>query len=211
MRVSLYDRRQAAELSRRWSGVSKTLSVRFRDAEAIEEWKRRAQERVLVMASLGSTAGEVEFDTTTPPPELVLDEVGLAQGWLLAPDMAWAVHADHDGFMPVELHERDADTPDGVVGAPSVIAVDGASSSQPSEAKRRRSDKYCPVCLAPLEKNATRTRRIRECRSCGAHPQLEKACRRCSGTTGAVWESRTAAACRTCGLHGPKSEVIASR
>jgi hypothetical protein len=211
MRVSLYDRRQTTELSRRWSEISGATSVRFRDAEAIEEWRCRAGDRVLVLASLGSTAGEVELDAPPPVPEQVLDEIGVAQGWLIAPDFAWAVHADHDGFLPVELLVRDSETHAEVGGTPAGLELTSSSNRHSSDAKLRRSEKHCPVCLAPLEKNATRTRRVRECRSCGAHPQREKSCRRCSGTAGSVWESRTAAACRTCGLHGTKPDVIAAR
>jgi hypothetical protein len=76
------------------------------------------------------------------------------------------------------------------------------------ESKRRRDGKHCPVCLAPLRKNAPRTRTVRECKLCGAHPQPEKMCRRCSAVDGAIWEGRSGAACSTCGLHGSKGDVV---
>jgi hypothetical protein len=84
-----------------------------------------------------------------------------------------------------------------------------ASRPVGDESKRRRDGKHCPVCLAPLRKNAPRTRTVRECNLCGAHPQPAKTCRRCSAVDGAIWESRSGAACSTCGLHGSKRDVVA--
>ena len=84
------------------------------------------------------------------------------------------------------------------------------SSAGPThnESKHRRDGKHCPVCLALLRKNSARTRALRECTVCGAHPQPTKRCRRCSATAGAIWEGRAGAACCTCGLHGSKRDVI---
>lgn len=77
-----------------------------------------------------------------------------------------------------------------------------------SESKLRRGGKHCPVCLAPLRKNAPRTRLMRSCEACQAHPSQGKRCRRCGAD--AVWENKAGAACQGCGLHGEKREVIAA-
>jgi hypothetical protein len=71
--------------------------------------------------------------------------------------------------------------------------------------KLRRGGRHCPVCLAPLAKNAARTRRRRGCVACGAHPST-KHCARCASAT--LWESRTGAGCTACGLAGPKRDVV---
>lgn len=73
--------------------------------------------------------------------------------------------------------------------------------------KLRRGRKSCPLCLAPLGKTAARTRLRRECTSCRAHPSGGKRCVRCSAE--AIWETKAAAACQSCGLHGRKAAVIA--
>lgn len=78
-------------------------------------------------------------------------------------------------------------------------------STAPS--KLRRDGKHCPVCLAPLKKNARRSRRVRECKSCGAQPQPTKSCIKCSG--GPVWRSKAGAACQACGHHGLVAAVLA--
>ena len=75
-----------------------------------------------------------------------------------------------------------------------------------SESKLRRDGRHCPVCLEPLGKIASRTRSRRECTACGAHPQAEKVCRKCGAR--ALWESKRAAACGSCGAHGDKTIVI---
>ena len=72
--------------------------------------------------------------------------------------------------------------------------------------KLRRGGKHCPACAAPLEKNAVRTRLMRQCRACGAHPQQGKFCRRCRAEN--VWQGRHGAGCVTCGLHGAADDVI---
>ena len=74
-----------------------------------------------------------------------------------------------------------------------------------ADSKLRRSQKNCPVCLAPLPKNAKRSRYKRECAVCRAHPSAHKHCAHCSAQE--VWESPTGAACQSCGFHGAKSEV----
>ena len=76
-----------------------------------------------------------------------------------------------------------------------------------SESKLRRSSRRCPICLAELAKNVARTRLVKECSSCRAHPSLGKTCRKCGAQ--AVWESKLGAACRSCGAHGSKSHVVA--
>jgi hypothetical protein len=76
-----------------------------------------------------------------------------------------------------------------------------------SPSKLRRGKRHCPVCLAPLGKVAGRTRLMRSCSACGAHPQESKRCLRC-GATGSIWEGRRGAACQACGLHGPKPAVV---
>src|SRR6478672_4485193 len=76
-----------------------------------------------------------------------------------------------------------------------------------AESKLRRSPRHCPVCLAALGKIAPRTRLLKMCSECRAHPSAEKECSRCGAR--AVWENKRGAACRQCGLHGAKSTVIA--
>ena len=74
--------------------------------------------------------------------------------------------------------------------------------------KLRRGGRHCPVCLAPLEKNATRTRLRRGCTACGAHPSTKR-CARCASA--ALWEGRSGAGCTACGLAGAKAEVIGAQ
>ena len=75
-----------------------------------------------------------------------------------------------------------------------------------SESKLRRGGRHCPLCLAPLRRNAPRTRLMRGCGECRARLSREKRCRRCGAA--AVRENREGAACRGCGLHGAKNDVI---
>ncbi len=75
-----------------------------------------------------------------------------------------------------------------------------------AESKLRRNKKYCPVCLAELKKNTGRTRRRRSCVSCRATPMNDKRCVRCRAEN--VWEGPKGAACRTCGHHGRKEDVV---
>jgi hypothetical protein len=75
-----------------------------------------------------------------------------------------------------------------------------------AESKLRRGRKHCPVCLARLHRNASRTRLERACRSCQAHPSDGKTCRKCGAH--AIWENKQAAACQACGAHGGKEAVI---
>lgn len=75
-----------------------------------------------------------------------------------------------------------------------------------AESKLRRSRRHCPVCLAPLAKNARRTKLKRQCDMCGANPHDAKACARCGA--GGIWESGAGAACQVCGLPGTKDLVI---
>ena len=77
-----------------------------------------------------------------------------------------------------------------------------------SESKLRRGKRHCPVCLSPLAKVAGRTRPMRSCSACRAHPSESKRCRRC-GASGSIWENKQGAACQACGLHGPKPSVVA--
>lgn len=56
-----------------------------------------------------------------------------------------------------------------------------------SVSKQRRGRKHCPVCLAPLVKNARRTRLVKNCVSCQAHISLTKRCIKCSAS--AIWEN----------------------
>ncbi len=77
-----------------------------------------------------------------------------------------------------------------------------------AESKLRRNPKHCPVCLAALSKIASRTRLAKSCESCRAHPSVTKTCKKCGANT--VWEGKTGAGCRACGLHGNKSDVIAT-
>ncbi len=75
-----------------------------------------------------------------------------------------------------------------------------------AETKVRRGGKHCPVCLAPLVKNTRRTRLMRMCVECQAHPSLFKRCRKCGQAT--VWENKQTVACQGCGIHGAKSMVL---
>ena len=77
-----------------------------------------------------------------------------------------------------------------------------------AESKLRRGQRNCPVCLTPLLKNAKRSKLKRECGVCRAHPSPLKHCSRCSAQ--AIWECPKGAACQACGLHGSKSEVVAT-
>ncbi len=90
---------------------------------------------------------------------------------------------------------------------------DGAAPHSPenrrsAESKLRRGTRHCPLCLAPLGRNAPRTRRVRHCATCRAHPSRDKCCQRCGAA--AVWENKSGAACQRCGHHGPKRAVIAA-
>jgi hypothetical protein len=76
-----------------------------------------------------------------------------------------------------------------------------------AESKLRRGGKHCPVCLAPLRKNAPRTRLVHDCGACRAHVSRGKHCRKCGAD--AVWENKAGAACQRCGLTGSKRDVIA--
>jgi hypothetical protein len=77
-----------------------------------------------------------------------------------------------------------------------------------STSKLRRGKRHCPVCLSALSKVAGRTRLMRSCSACQAHPAAAKSCLRC-GASGSIWENKHGAACQACGLHGPKPSVIA--
>ena len=77
-----------------------------------------------------------------------------------------------------------------------------------SASKLRRGKRHCPVCLSPLTKVHSRTRLMRSCSSCNAHPSHSKRCQRC-GASNSIWENKQGAACRSCGHHGNKSLVIA--
>jgi hypothetical protein len=77
-----------------------------------------------------------------------------------------------------------------------------------SASKLRRGKRHCPVCLAPLAKVAGRTRLMRSCSACHAHPSESKRCSRC-GASGSIWENKQGATCQACGLHGPKLSVVA--
>lgn len=72
--------------------------------------------------------------------------------------------------------------------------------------KLRRDGRHCPVCLAALPKNAGRTRRVRFCPGCQAHPSPGKRCLRCGA--GGIWENKQTAACGVCAHHGAKRDVI---
>ena len=78
---------------------------------------------------------------------------------------------------------------------------------QTSASKLRRGGRHCPVCLEALPKNAGRTRRLRFCRKCQAHPSQGKRCIRCGAES--IWENKQQAACPSCAQHGSKRDVIA--
>jgi hypothetical protein len=92
---------------------------------------------------------------------------------------------------------------------PKDVAPHQSQNRESSDSKRRRSKRHCPVCLSRLAKIASRTRLLRSCALCGAHPSDAKSCLRC-GASGSIWENKQGAACRACGLHGQKSSVIAA-
>ena len=75
-----------------------------------------------------------------------------------------------------------------------------------AESKLRRNPRCCPICLTELPKTSKRTRLMRYCPHCQAHPSRGKRCARCGQD--AVWETKGKAACRSCGLHGGKADVI---
>jgi hypothetical protein len=75
-----------------------------------------------------------------------------------------------------------------------------------AEQKLRKGGRNCPVCLAELRKTAPKTRRMRACLACNAHPSPAKRCARCGAA--AVWENKQDAACQRCGTHGAKRAVI---
>ena len=81
-----------------------------------------------------------------------------------------------------------------------------SSRQSPSEAKLRRGKRHCPVCLAPLNKNAVRTRLMRKCIACQGQPSSGKKCLRCGGA--AIWQNKDGAACQSCGLQGAKAAVL---
>jgi hypothetical protein len=81
-------------------------------------------------------------------------------------------------------------------------------TAESGESKLRRSPRNCPLCLASLGKIAPRTRLMKMCSECQAHPSPDKECSRCGSRS--IWENKQAAACRQCGLHGAKSTVIAN-
>jgi hypothetical protein len=75
-----------------------------------------------------------------------------------------------------------------------------------ASSKLQRGGKHCPICLASLIKNATRTRLIKKCVYCQAQPSQTVHCSKCLAT--AIWQNKKQAACQSCGLYGKKSEVI---
>jgi hypothetical protein len=79
---------------------------------------------------------------------------------------------------------------------------------QTSQSKLRRGKRNCPVCLAALPANQARTRLVRACPECQAHPSKGKRCRRCHAE--AIWECKRGAACMACGAHGSRSAVVRS-
>ena len=81
-----------------------------------------------------------------------------------------------------------------------------ARNRQQSESKLRRNPRHCPICLAELPKNQKRTRLMRYCLACQAHPSPGKRCAKCGQDD--LWETKGKAACRSCGLHGGKAVVI---
>ena len=74
--------------------------------------------------------------------------------------------------------------------------------------KLRRGGRHCPLCLAPLPKNAPRTRLTRSCAACQAHLSRGRRCAKCGAD--AIWENKSGAACQRCGVSGAKRDVIAS-
>jgi hypothetical protein len=76
-----------------------------------------------------------------------------------------------------------------------------------AESKLRRSDTYCPICLTSLAKIASGGRRMKYCSECEAHPSPGKRCRKCGQPN--IWETKGRAACKSCGAHGTKREVVA--
>lgn len=121
------------------------------------------------------------------------------------------VHEHADGSFEVEFCDGDGRT----IALLAVCAEDlrislaerDAVPRPRSPSSLRRSPKHCPVCAAALEKNAKRTRLMNACEACRARPSPDKRCRRCAGDR--IWENKSDAGCRRCGLHGPKGDVIA--
>lgn len=77
-----------------------------------------------------------------------------------------------------------------------------------ADSKLRRGKRHCPNCLTPHAKIASRTRLMRACQNCDAHPSDQKRCSKCHASE-CIWENSQDAACQACAQHGPKSSVIA--
>ena len=105
------------------------------------------------------------------------------------------------------MSERQGNTERSLIAADDV-PVHQTQNRRSAESKLRRGKRHCPVCLSPLVKIAGRTRLMRSCPTCRAHPSDSKRCSRC-GASGSIWENKQEAACQACGLHGPKASVIA--
>lgn len=97
------------------------------------------------------------------------------------------------------------DAPDAADASTLVRHVSRNRRDAPS--KLRRGGRHCPICLAAFAKNAKRTRRVRCCDACGAHPQAEKNCASCGAD--AIWQARGQAACQRCGAHGEADAIVA--
>jgi hypothetical protein len=105
------------------------------------------------------------------------------------------------------MSDERADTERSLIEAGDVPAHE-SQNRRSARSKLRRGKRHCPVCLAPLVKVAGRTRLMRSCPACRAHPSDSKRCSRCRAS-GSIWENKQGAACQACGLHGAKASVIA--
>lgn len=90
-------------------------------------------------------------------------------------------------------------------GDPHEIAPHHPQNRGDAASKLRRGRKHCPVCLAPLAKNAGRTRLRRSCQACRAQPATDGSCARCGAHE--IWQVGQEAACQACGLHGRRADV----
>lgn len=89
----------------------------------------------------------------------------------------------------------------------STLVRHASRNRRDAPSKLRRGGRHCPICLAAFVKNAKRTRRVRCCGACGAHPQADKTCASCGAD--AIWQARGQAACQRCGAHGDANTIIA--
>ena len=104
-------------------------------------------------------------------------------------------------------HSDDGRMENGINSVEQEIPPHQAQNKKTSLSKKRRSKKYCPLCVTPLPKIATGGRLARKCSACGAQPQHELQCNKCRQYS--VWLLYGQAACQSCGHVGSRKDVVA--